>query len=1133
MQAAEGSIRLSATDLANHLACGHLTTLNLAAAKGGPSAPYWHDPHVEAMRLRGIEHERRYVEHLQAQGRTIHRLEETGDPRQAVKRTVEAMRSGAEVIVQAALADGLWHGRADVLLRIEAASDLGDWSYEIADTKLSRETKAGTLLQLCAYSEMVAAIQGRLPDRMHVVVPGRDFVPETYRTQEYLAYYRHVKTGLQLAVDTGGAASTYPEPVAHCDICRWFSVCDERRRRDDHLSLVAGISRLQRKELQGREVRTLELLGLLPLPLDWKPSRGSVEGYEKIREQARIQLSSRRSGPPEYELLAVEPERGLARLPAPSAGDIFFDLEGDPFVEPSGLEFLWGWVAYEGDQDHYAHRWAFDRSEEKTAFEGFIDMVMERWERYPDLHLFHYAPYEPSALKRLMGRYASREAEIDRMLRAGLFIDLYRVVRQSLRAGVERYSIKDFEIFFGYKRGIPLGEASGALRSIEYALEVNDATSITEEDRERVRRYNVDDCRAARLLREWLEQQRQKLINVGHAIERPPVVPGDAPEKVNEWLTKIKPVRERLLQNLDVDSTKRNAEQQAQWLLAHMLEFHRREVKSPWWEFFRLSELSEDELMDERNAIGGLRFVERVGGTDRAPIHRYTFPFQETAIRAGDTLQVSKDEKIGSVAKIHVGDGWIDIKKRQDARDKHPSAVFSQTVYPTEELEEALFRIAQWVSANSIGSEGTYRAGRDLLLRHPPRILNGGALQHPEEDALAAARRLAPLLDRTVLCIQGPPGTGKTYTAARMAVELLKQRKTVGVCALSHKVIQNLLSAIVEAAAEEGTNVVCAQKITDPLDGGHADIVQMKDNNAVRNALLGDGVNVVGGTAWLWARPDFAEAVDVLFLDEAGQFPLANALAISQGARSLVLVGDPQQLEAPLQGSHPEGTEVSALHHFLGGHKTMPPDLGLFLEKTRRLSPDICIFTSEQFYENRLLPVPGLGRQIIQGHAAIDGSGLWLAATPHHGNRNSAPEEVKRVAEIVRSLIAPGVAWTDSHGNVHPLKINDILIVAPYNAQVAELLREMPDARIGTVDKFQGQEAPIVIYSMATSSPEEAPRGMEFLYSLNRLNVATSRARCACILVANSLLFEPECRTLGQMRLANAFCRFLEIAQKL
>src|SRR5262249_27936446 len=314
-----------------------------------------------------------------------------------------------------------------------------------ADTKLSQETKAGTILQLCAYSEMVAAIQGRLPVRIHVVVPGRNFVPETYRTSEYFAYYSYVKAVLHEAL---GGAATYPEPVPHCDICRWWSVCDRQRRQDDHLSLIAGISRLQRQELKEHQVTTMGECGSIPLPLQWKPSRGAAEGYVKVREQARIQVSARRSGQPEYELLAAEPERGLARLPAPSPGDIFFDFEGDPFVEPGGLEFLWGWITGETGEARYEHRWSLTHEEERSAFESFIDMVLDRWRRYRDLHIYHYAPYEPAALKRLMGRYATREAEIDRLLRAGLFVDLYAVVRQSVRAGIERYSIKDLEVFF-------------------------------------------------------------------------------------------------------------------------------------------------------------------------------------------------------------------------------------------------------------------------------------------------------------------------------------------------------------------------------------------------------------------------------------------------------------------------------------------------------------------------------------------------------------------------------------------------------------------------------------------------------------------------------------------------------------
>jgi superfamily I DNA and/or RNA helicase len=297
------------------------------------------------------------------------------------------------------------------------------------------------------------------------------------------------------------------------------------------------------------------------------------------------------------------------------------------------------------------------------------------------------------------------------------------------------------------------------------------------------------------------------------------------------------------------------------------------------------------------------------------------------------------------------------------------------------------------------------------------------------------------------------------------------------------------------------------------------------------DALQSGQVQVVGGTAWLWARENAADSVDVLFVDEAGQLSLADTLAVAQAGKSMVLLGDPQQLEQPIQGTHPPGTDVAALQHILGSHQTMPADAGLFLSETWRLCPEICDFTSEMFYEGRLAPRSGLNLQKITGPTSFAGAGLWIAPVIHEGNQNSSEEEVDKVVEIVEQLTAPGVHWTDMHGNTHPLRLNDVLIVSPYNAQVYKLIQRLPGARIGTVDKFQGQEAPVVIYSMATSSPEDAPRGMEFLYSANRFNVATSRARCACILVANPRLFEPDCRTPRQMKLANLFSRYLELAK--
>ena len=355
----------------------------------------------------------------------------------------------------------------------------------------------------------------------------------------------------------------------------------------------------------------------------------------------------------------------------------------------------------------------------------------------------------------------------------------------------------------------------------------------------------------------------------------------------------------------------------------------------------------------------------------------------------------------------------------------------------------------------------------------------------------------------------------------------------VGITAVSHKVIRNLLDETVLASREAGFTISCVQKVREKALDNHSEaITETEDNGEVFALLLSGQAQVAAGTAWLWSREEAAQSVDVLFVDEAGQISLANTLAISQAAKSVVLLGDPQQLEQPKRGSHPDGTDVSALEHLLGDHQTMPPNRGLFLETTWRLHPSICKFTSELFYESRLESRDGLDVQQIQGDTPFAGSGLFFVPVEHEGNCNESLEEVAAVAKIVAQLTREGMSWINQHGTQQPVTLEDILVVAPYNAHVASLLEQLPEgARVGTVDRFQGQEAPVVIYSMSTSSPELAPRGMEFLYSASRLNVATSRARCICILVANPKLFEPECRTPQQMKLANAFCRYLELAQ--
>ena len=1134
------SFRLSATDLSNHLHCHHLTGLNLSVARGERERPDWYDPRAEVLRERGYEHEKRYLEQLKADGRQLEEVTSTNTS-DLVDRTIELMREGVEVVAQGALADDGWFGRPDVLLRVEGASDLGPWSYEVLDTKLARETRGATVLQLCLYSELVAAVQGKMPEKMYVVSPADVLAPETLRVTDYLAYQRWIKRRLQEAVAAGsaeaGAVDTYPEPVEHCQVCAYWKECDDQRRMDDHLSLVAGASRSQRRELESRSIETLARLAEEPIPLAWKPTRGAVATYERTREQARVQLEGRKRDKTYYELLEVQPEKGLARLPEPEPADVFFDFEGDAFVGTGGLEYLFGWVTLDGTENPaFSYLWADDAESEKLAFEQFVDEMIARLEANPGFHIYHFTPYEPSALKRLMGRYATREVEIDRLLRGKVMVDLHSVTRQALRAAVERYSLKELEGYCGFDRKFELREAKRVILRVERMLELGRGHEISVADRDSVLAYNRDDCFSTLQLRDWLESLRAAEVADGKTIERPGKPEDEASEDVQEHAARVGRLVERLTQGVPVEEGERSTSQHASWLLAHVADYHRREMKVKFWDKFRLQDMVEEELLDDPAGISRLELEGEVPQESKRrnvlPIHRYRFPLQEVKFRRGAELRFG-DCVVGKLAEYDTQARTIDVKKTGATVEVHPPAVFQLKIIRPDPKPEALLGFAEEVIDTGWEVGGPGRAARDLMLRNPPRVSDaaGPIGDAPGEMSLAAAKRLAAALERGVLPIQGPPGSGKTYTGARMALELVRQGKRVGVSATGHAVMRNFLGAALEAAEEEGVELRCGHKDKPEGDAPEGILVSNKYPE-VRKALEDREIQILAGSSWLWAREDFAEAVDVLFIDEAGQMSLADVLVCARGAESLVLLGDPQQLDQPQQGSHPDGTHVSALEHLLQGQKTLQDGAGLFLGETYRLHPNLCNFTSEVFYEERLKPVAGLEKQLLAG-PLLDGAGLWYLPVEHEGNQSASAEEVEVVGRLVERLVDGTTEWTDKKGETDRLSLDQVLIVAPYNAQVDALKERLPGARIGTVDKFQGREAPVVIFSTGTSSPDLAPRGMEFLYDSSRLNVATSRALSGCILVGSPRIFEPECRTPRQMKLANAFCRFLEVARTL
>ena len=1108
----------SPSDLSTHSSCKHITQLNKQHARGEIEAPEEYTNRVLlVLKEKGIEFEKKHLQKIKDQGKTVSEIS-TEDPN-AEKHTIDAMKAGVDVIYQARLKEyAKWSGWADFLKKVPKPSDLGDWSYEVWDAKLANETKAGTILQIGLYSERVAQIQGITPEYMGVIKPDGD---ERYRYDEHAAYIRLVKRNLEDAI--GNEYETYPEPVSHCEVCKWWKNCNAIRRKDDHLTFVAGMGKSQIKEFKLHHVDTLEKLASIDLPVPFDPSKGVKETYNRLREQARVQLTSRQKGyEPIYETLDIEEGKGLTKLPEPSVNDIYLDFEGDRMVEPDGLEYMIGYV-HNGE---YHALWAKNEAEEKEIFEQFIDFAFKLKQKDPSLHIYHYAPYEVTAFKRLMGKYASRENQIDTFLRSHTFVDLYSIVRQSIRASVEKYSIKDLEVFFGYERKMDLRLLSIHKSQLELLLQTNNIDKLTEETKDVVQLYNQDDCESLVRLQAWLEDIRKKLISKGTSIIRPEDSDGEASDNITAHQERIKPIMDTLLNGLPSIKEERSEVEQAQYILAHMLDWYRREKKSFWWEFFRLKELPEDELLEERKAISFLEYTGNREPIKRSVVDIYRFPPQECDLRSGQSLEDQEGNKLGVINEIDIDEGILQIKKGPSKIDlPHPISVISLENVNSTTKEEAIIRLAEWILDNGMDSDtGKYRAARQLLMNAPPSLIEERV---KKKVFLEETFDFAAKLNHTYLPIQGPPGAGKSFTGSQLIVRLAQQGKKIGITALSHKVITNLLTKVWEVAQEKDFNIKMIQKVK--ADHETTSSWSLATSEDIMQNAIGN-VDVIAGTSFMWSKPPYEDSVDYLFIDEASQLSLIDTLSVSHSCFNLVLLGDPQQLKQPQQGVHPDGTEVSALEHVLQGRKTIYNEQGLFLAETWRMHPTINSFVSELFYENRLNSKEHLDQQQIIG-SKYTGAGLYLEEVEHTGNTNSSSEEVEKVVDIVEHLTRGNVKFINEKGEEATLLLSDIKIITPYNAQVQAIKRRLPNLQVGTVDKFQGQEAPVIIYSVATSSLEEAPRGMDFLFSPNRFNVAVSRARTRFIMVANPVIFESECKSPHQIKLANAFCRFKELTQ--
>lgn len=1174
----EGRIVWSASDLKAAAEC-EFAWLRAIDAKLGrvPAVEEPEDATLERAGRLGTAHERRVLaEYVARFGDGVVEIPETRSSDAdalgaAVALTRAALESSADVVYQAAFATDDFVGFADFLVRaplpvpepVEGRVEgpvpepvEGPRSWLVQDTKLARHARVTALMQLAAYVDQLDRLGVPRADTVELLLG--DGTVSSHRVDDILPVFELRRARLRALiadrrVDLGAAG----DPIAWGDprgdlgvvACGRCATCEQEVLAHRDLLLVAGMRPVQRTRLRAAGIETIEALAAASAPVPGM----NADTFASLRTQARLQLRTPEPADaaepvvPVYEVVAP---KALGALPRPDRGDLFFDFEGDPLYTEGaatqwGLDYLFGLV----DMDEtYTALWAHDFAHEREALERFLDLVALRRRRYPDMHIYHYAPYEPAHLLTMAARYGVREAEVDRLLREGVFVDLYPIVRRALRVGSRSYSIKKLEpLYMGDEvrtSDVQRGDDS-IVRYVEARALADDGdTAGAEAILADLADYNRYDCVSTRRLRDWLvDRAREAGLVPARGLEPDEVAYAESD-------------RAAALLRWAADAPE--AEAEALKLAAAAIDYYPREAKSFWathflrlrepvsvWEDARdvvvvdpeRSRVVEDWHIPESGRGGERRVVELRG--DVAPGTRLSTggePFAVYELPAPFPTQPRP-------RWIHTAK-WVRVVEVLD-----DGAIVEETAvegFTWQELPLALTPAAppsagRQQSAIDAWADAVLAASpalpddpaTDVLLRRAPRI--PGGLTPATGDDVAAIVRSVAALDRGYIAVQGPPGTGKTYVGSHVIARLVAERGfRVGVVAQSHAVVENMLDRIVAA----GVPAELVAKTPKDPQADTAFTALPRNGLGAFVAEHPSGGFVVGGTAWDFSHEGRIPrgGLDLLVIDEAGQFSLAATIAVSVASPRLLLLGDPQQLPQVSQGTHPAPVDTSALGWVMDGAEVVPPELGYFLSRTWRMHPRVAEPVSRLAYEGRLASHPGTALRRLEGVEP----GVHPVPLRHTGNATCSPEEAAEVVRIVADVV--GRAWTDTSvddetGEVRmlpprPLAPEDVIVVTPYNAQQVEVEEALaaagfPAVRVGTVDRFQGQEAVVAIVSLAASSGRDAPRGPEFLLLQNRLNVALSRAMQAAYLVFSPGLLDDLPRTPEGVARLSAFARLV------
>ena len=1071
----------------------------------------------------GIKHEKKHFDLLKKYYKKNISIKQDLTEEERYKKTIEAVKKGYDLIYHAYLMDGDFRGEADFLIKVNTASELGDFSYEVYDTKITRKPKPRHIYQITAYSHMLSTIQGILPERMYLI--DGDDITHQYKIKEFIDFYHYTKKNFDKFLKNIVKEKVYPEKCSHCNFCDYTDECEKIWTEDNYINQVAKINRSQIEKLKKIGINTVKKLASAnPEKIKVKINKQAL--IDRI-SQAQLQEEKRETGKSKYIILDPDKGKGFYKLPKPDDGDLFFDIEGYPQEDGRGFEYLHG-IYFKGPKGmEFKYFWAkdFKKKYEQENFIELINFFKTHFKKYPKAHLYHYNSYEKRSLRQLASLFSSDFPEasnfVDSLLRGEKFVDLFLVVNQSVRTTEKDMSLKSIEeVLYGFKRTSDVKKAEDSVKMYDFWLSSKDKK--TKED---IIEYNKDDCESTFHLREFLVQNKPESIDwflINEETEKKSIEKKDW-EKIEVELKKSLEKKE-IAKNPLTETIK------------NLVGFHRRETKPEWWETYDRKEKTHDELEEDPECIGNCYSKsDKPEKVEKGYVFTYQFNDQDYKLKKDSTVyNAHQNLSLGSIIEItedSPNKNIVKIKlteKKYQTLGEMPSVLSLSRRGPAQiaVLEQALNRFVE----NYINLKGaSYKCILDLLNRGNPdlsKIKPGEKLIDENKNITEESIKVVKQMKNSCLSIQGPPGTGKTYNSAKIIIELMKDGKKVGVSSNSHEAIKNLLSEIERQAKAEKFEFKGMKKSSSTnLFNGEFIIDVIKDKPIDTKDFL-----LFGGTAWFFSNIRMNQKLDYLFIDEAGQVSLANTIAMATSSKNLVLIGDQMQLSQPIRGTHDGYAKLSSLDYILEDRDTIPPEQGIFLRETRRLNKEICKYISESFYDSRLIPHEVTqSRSVKLGLNNIKDEGIFFVPTDHFGNSQRSDEEADIIYNYYSKII--GKSFEDEKGK-GKLDINNIMVVAPFNVQTNNIKQKLlkkysEDTRVGTIDLFQGQEAKIVFISMTSSDAENLPRHKDFFFSRNRLNVAISRAQNVAIILFNPNLLLASANKIHEMRLMNNFCKLL------